>query len=237
MATVHGTYRSHRMGRARANLRLPLVVSLALALLAVGYVAFVLWPRWPGADGLNAPALPITVAGELFNVPPAAIRLPTQRHAGPQERLDLAFLWPSLSPPDPTAKPSLSDEPNALDRLFVTIAAADGTLPPVERINAIFRRYLADERFESPDGLTIISFRDGTPYQGEDLYLDGAAPEKFLTRCTRPGAGGTPGMCLYEQRIGAASLTVRFPREWLADWRGLARAIDRLIAGLRPPAG
>jgi hypothetical protein len=44
-------------------------------------------------------------------------------------------------------------------------------------------------------------------------------------------------MCLYEQRIGAASLTVRFPREWLADWRGLARAIDRLVAGLRPPAG
>jgi hypothetical protein len=237
MAIAHGAHRSHRVGRARANLRLPLVVSLALALLAVGYVAFVLWPRWPGADGLNAPALPITVAGELFNVPPAAIRLPTQRHAGPQVRLDLAFLWPSLSPPDPTAKPSLSDEPNALDRLFVTIAAADGTLPPVERINAIFRRYLADERFESPDGLTIISFRDGTPYQGEDLYLDGAAPEKFLTRCTRPGAGGTPGMCLYEQRIGAASLTVRFPREWLADWRGLARAIDRLIAGLRPPAG
>jgi hypothetical protein len=237
MAIAHGAHRSHRVGRARANLRLPLVVSLALALLAVGYVAFVLWPRWPGADGLNAPALPITVAGELFNVPPAAIRLPTQRHAGPQERLDLAFLWPSLSPPDPTAKPSLSDEPNALDRLFVTIAAADGTLPPVERINAIFRRYLSDERFESPDGLTIISFRDGTPYQGEDLYLDSAAPEKFLTRCTRPGAGGTPGMCLYEQRIGAASLTVRFPREWLADWRGLARAIDRLIAGLRPPAG
>ena len=81
-----------------------------------------------------------------------------------------------------------------------------------------------------------MSFRDGTPYQGEDLYLDGAAPEKFLTRCTRPGAGGTPGMCLYEQRIGAASVTVRFPREWLADWRDLARAVDRLIAGLRPPA-
>jgi hypothetical protein len=235
MAIAHGAHRFRRAGRARANLRLPLVVSLALALLAIGYVAFVLWPRWPGADGLNAPALPITVAGELFNVPPAAIRLSTQRHAGPQERLDLAFLWPSLGPPDPAAKPSLSDEPNALDRLFVTIAAADGTLPPVERINAIFRRYLADERFESPDGLTIMSFRDGTPYQGEDLYLDAAAPEKFLTRCTRPGAGGTPGMCLYEQRIGAASVTVRFPREWLADWRGLAQAIDRLIAGMRPP--
>ena len=237
MAIAHGAYRSHRVHRTRANLRLPLVVSLALAVLAVGYVAFVLRPRWPGADGLNAPALPITVAGELFNVSPAAIRVSAQRHAGPQERLDLAFVWPSLSPPDPTAKPSLSDEPNALDRLFVTIAAADGTLPPVERINAIFRRYLADERFESADGLTIMSFRDGTPYQGEDFYLDGAAPEKFLTRCTRPGAGGTPGMCLYEQRIGAASVTVRFPREWLADWRGLTQNLGRVITRLRPAGG
>jgi hypothetical protein len=223
-------------GRPRASLRLPLVVSFALAFLAVGFVAFVLWPRWPGTAALNSPALPITVAGELFNVPPAAIRLPVQRHAGPQERLDLAFLWPSLSPPDPDAKPVLTEEPNALDRLFVTIAAADGTLPPAERINAIFRRYLADEQFDSPDGLKITSFRDGTPYRGEDLYLDATAPEKFLTRCTRPGPGGTPGMCLYEQRIGGASVTVRFPRDWLADWRALAGGLDRLIAGLRPPA-
>lgn len=234
MAIAHGVHRPRRAGGARANLRLPLVVSLALAVLAVGYIAIVLWPRWPAADALNAPALPITVAGELFNVPPAAIRLSAQRHAGPHERLDLAFLWPSLGPPDPTAKPSLSDEPNALDRLFVTIAASDGTLPPVDRINAIFRRYLANERFESADGLTIMSFRDGTPYQGEDLYLDAAAPERFLTRCTRPGAGGTPGMCLYERRIGAASVTVRFPRDWLTDWRGLSRNLDRVIANLHP---
>jgi len=230
---VQGTHRFIAHGRARPTLRLPLIVSLALALLAVGYVAFVLWPRWPGADALNAPALPITVAGELFNVPPAAIRLPTQRHPGPQERLDLAFLWPSLAPPDPAAKPALTEEPNALDRLFVTIAAADGSLPPAERIDAIFRRYLSEEHFESADGLMIMSFRDGTPYQGEDLYLEAAAPERFITRCTRPGAAGVPGMCLYEQRFGGASVTVRFPRDWLADWRGLAGSIGRLIAGLR----
>src|ERR1051326_8625354 len=178
MALAQTAHRS-LAGRARASLRLPLVVSLALALLAVGFVAFVLWPRWPGPDGWGPPPLPITLAGELFNVPPAAIRLATQRHAGPQERLDLAFLWPSLNPPDPDAKPTLNEEPKALDRLFVTVAPADATVPPAERVNTIFRRYLADERFESPDGLTIMSFRDGTPYHGEDLYLDAAAPERF----------------------------------------------------------
>jgi len=200
--TVESTHRSLSPGRRRGSLRVPLVASLALVLMAVGFVGVVLWPRWPGAAAPNAPALPITVAGELFNVPPAAIRQPLQQRAGPQERVDLAFLWPALSPPDPAAKPTLADEPNALDRLFVTIAPTDGTLPPVDRINAIFRRYLTDEHFESPDGLIIMSFRDGTPYQGEDLYLDAAAPERFMTRCTRPGPGGTPGMCLYRLLAG-----------------------------------
>jgi hypothetical protein len=230
--TIAGSMR--RSPYARRGLGVPLVGSLALALLAAGYIGFVLWPRWPSAAPLDAPALPITVAGELFNVPPAAIRMPVQRRAGPQERLDLAFLWPSLAPPDPNAKPALTEEPNALDRLFVTIAAAEGTLPPADRINAIFRRYLSDERFESPDGLLIVSFRDGTPYQGEDLYLDAAAVERFVTRCTRPGTGGTPGTCLYERRIGAASVTMRFARDWLTDWRGLSRNLDRVIASLHP---
>src|ERR1051326_7574323 len=148
MALAQTAHRS-LAGRARASLLLPLVVSLALALLAVGFVAFVLWPRWPGPDALGAPPLPITLAGELFNVPPAAIRLATQRHAGPQERLALAFLWPSLNPPDPDAKPTLNEEPKALDRLFVTVAPADATVPPAERVNTRSEEHTSELQLHS----------------------------------------------------------------------------------------
>ena len=66
------------------------------------YVAYVLWPRWPDAPvALDAPSLPIVVAGVAFNIEPAAIRMPVQRRPGTQERVDLAYLWPSLVPPDP----------------------------------------------------------------------------------------------------------------------------------------
>src|SRR5205823_7086800 len=76
---------------------LPLIVFAAVALLALAYVAYVLWPRWPGAAAdPNAPAIPIIVAGLTFNVPPAAIRAPVQRRPGAHERIDLAFLWPTL---------------------------------------------------------------------------------------------------------------------------------------------
>src|SRR5256886_8000740 len=92
---------------ASAGLVFALIALVALIVLAAAFVALVLWPRWPGtAVAPDAPSLPITVGGVLFNLPPAAIRVPMQRHPGPQERVDLAFLLPSLAPPDPNAKPA-----------------------------------------------------------------------------------------------------------------------------------
>ena len=83
------------------------------------------------------------------------------------------------------------------------------------------------------DGLSLQGFRDGSPYQGEDLMLDPTAPDHFLLRCTRK-SGTTPAMCLHERRIEGADVTVRFPRAWLDDWRKVADGIDRLIAGFKP---
>jgi hypothetical protein len=74
----------------------------------------------------------------------------------------------------------------------------------------------------------------GSPYQGEDLIQDAGA-SGFLAHCTRNRAGPTPGICLYERRIDAADIVVRFPRDWLSDWHMVADNLDRLIAGLRPP--
>src|SRR5579885_740369 len=81
-------------------LLLPFAVMTGLIGLALGFVAYILWPTWPEMPvAIDAPALPITVAGVLFEVPPAAIRAAVQRQPGPHERIDLAFLWPSLTPP------------------------------------------------------------------------------------------------------------------------------------------
>ena len=223
-------------------LLLPLVVLATGALLAFLYIGYVLWPRWPGPPvGRNAPALPITVAGVAFNLPPAAIRVAVQRRPGAQDRVDLAFLWPSLEPPDPSAKaspPAKGAEPvpapaptPAFDRIFVTIAAAGDTLEPANRVLNIYPRYAETEAAPGPGGLAVLAFRDDSPYRGEDLIYDATAPG-FLVRCTRSGAGPTPGTCLYERRIEAADVVVRFPRDWLAEWQMVASKIDRLILSL-----
>ncbi len=220
---------------------LPFAIFFGVTFLAITYVAYVLWPRWPGPPvAPDAPSLPIVVAGVTFNVPPAAIRVRLQRRPGAQERIDLVFLWPALTPPDTAAtdapaSPTTAAAAKALDRVFVTIANSDGTLPPIERVKTIYPRYWANSPVAAPNGLILLAFRDDTPYHGEDLLYPREAPESFLLRCSR-NAGPTPGTCLYERRIGEADVTVRFPRDWLNDWRTVASGIDRLINNLRPQA-
>jgi len=220
---------------ASTGLIFALVALVVLIVAAAAFVALVLWPRWPATSvAPDAPALPITVGGALFEVPPGAIRVAMQRRPGAQERLDLAFLWPSLAPPDPKARPAPSEALPPIDRLFITIEPQASALSPSDRVRTIYPRYLAETQYDGPDGLKVISFKKDSPYQDEDLFFDPAAQPGFVARCSRPGRAGTPGMCLYERRINTADVTVRFPSDWLAQWRAVSAGIDILMAKLKP---
>jgi len=221
---------TNRQRAAGGLLAAPVVAIVVLCVLALAFVTYVLRPHAEAVPApLDAPALPIVVADTLFRVPPRALRVPLQRRAGMQERLDLVFFWPALTP---AADPSEDDLAASAGRLFVTIAPNDGVLSPSERLKDIYPRYLARTSSASPEGLTAFAFLDDTPYQGEDLLFDEAAPERFLVRCTRERRA-TPGSCLYERNVGQALTTVRFPRTLLAQWRTLVTGTDRLLTLLQ----
>jgi hypothetical protein len=227
---------------------LPALALLIVLVAAAGaFVSYMLWPTWPSAEvRLDAPAVPVTVAGVLFNVPPKAIRAAVQRQPGAHERIDLVFLWPSLRPPegagDAAARPVTGNEDDAVpmartdDRFFVTIAALGGVLTPAARLHSIYPRYIEAEATAGPDGLAIVPFRAGTPYEGEDLVYFAEEPEKFFARCSRP-ARTVPGTCIREHLLDAAEVTLRFPRDWLQDWRNVAAGLDRLLAQLHAQNG
>jgi hypothetical protein len=221
--------------RPRGMLWLPIAIFVAGVTVAGSWVTYILWPRWPAANmAVDAPTLPITVNGVNFNIPPAAIRNKVQRKPGTQERVDLVFLWPSLTPPDPAVKASPASSPDAIDRVFVTVAAFGNTLPPLERFNTIYPRYLEASIATTPDGLTLRPFRNDTPYQGEDIIYSDRNPGRFMVRCTRDGnSGAAIGMCLFERRIDQADITARFPRAWLSDWTAVSDGLDKLIRQLR----
>jgi hypothetical protein len=221
--------------RRRSHM-IPIMLGCALAAGAIALVAYLLWPTW-GHDASSAPArLPVSIGATLFNVPTAAIRMKIQRHSGPQERVDLAFAFPSLEPPDApkhVSADTVEEAVQPIDRIFLSIAAHHDTLAPDTRVRTIYPRYLEQASTPGDDGLTMRAFRDGTPYSNEDLFFANTA--NLNARCSRNGA--TPGMCLSERRIDGADLTFRFPRSWLAQWRDVANAMDRLMVQLHGPGG
>ena len=214
----------------------PIVLGGIAAVCAVALVAYLLWPTW-GTRGADAPdKLPVSVGGTLFNLPVTAIRMKIQRHSGPQERIDLDFVYPSLEPPS-APKHVTADTVEAavqsIDRIFLSIAAHHDALAPEQRTATIYPRYFDQAAAAPVDGLTMRMFRADTPYGSEDFYS--AASPALTARCTRDAA--TPGMCLSERRVGGADLTFRFPRSWLSQWRDVAEAMEKLTAQLRGPKG
>ena len=203
---------------------------------AIALVAYLLWPTW-GTDPASGPArLPVSIGATLFNVPTSAVRMKIQRHSGPQERVDLSFLFPSLEAPEApkhVSADTVEEKVQPIDRIFLSIAAHHDTLAPETRVRTIYPRYLEQASTPVDDGMSMRAFRDGSPYSNEDLFFAGAPA--LSARCTRDGV--TPGMCLSERRVNGADLTFRFPRSWLGQWRDVANAMDRLTVQLQGPKG
>jgi hypothetical protein len=236
-----------RLRRRTRSLVLPLVLFFVMLAVTVTFVTYVLWPTWPkAAASLDTPSLPVVVAGVLFNVPPAAIRAPVQRQPGAHERVDLVLLWPSLAPPpaegtasaDALASGDGNAAPlnNSNDRLFVTIASLGSVLPPVERLRSVYPRYFDSRATPANDGLAVLQFRSGTPYEGEDLIYPADEPDRFFARCTRETVRPVPATCIHERLLDGAEMTLRFPRAWLQDWRGVVAGFDRLASQLHQQA-
>lgn len=234
--TSSTSQRTARSRRARPSHAVPLVVSGAIGACALGLVTYLLWPSWHQEKAGDPSRLPVSIGNTLFNVPTRAVRVKLQKRSGPQERVDLTFVWPSLDPPDAprhvTAE-TVEETARPIDRIFLSIAAHHDALSPEERLRTIYPRYLDPGSGNVTDGLSLRAFRDGTPYASEDLAA--AEAPRLVARCTRDAA--TPGMCLSERRISGADLTFRFPRSWLAQWRDVAAALDALAARLQSPRG
>ena len=98
----------------------------------------------------------------------------------------------------------------------------------------IYPRYLVAGPTAGPDGLTLRGFRDGTPYQGEELVFESQQPEHFLARCSLRGRGQfrqLPARAAHRRRRHHRALS---RATGSTGWRDVAAGIDKLIARLHP---
>ena len=122
--------------------------------------------------------------------------------------------------------------PSADDRLFVTIADLGAVLAPAERLRTVYPRYIETQATAGPEGLAIVPFRAGTPYESEDLIYLAERPEQFFARCTRVVRHFARHMhqrALARRRRDHAAVPAGMARS-LAQRRSLVRPADRATA-------
>src|SRR5689334_8464532 len=170
LSTAQHFARSSR-DNPRAHL-VPIAIAAALAASAIALVAYLLWPTWGIDPALGPDRLPVSVGGTLFNVPTGSVRRKIQRHSGPQERVDLAFTWPALQAPERPkhlTADNVDEQPQPIDRIFVSITAHRDTLAPDMRLRTIYPRYLEQAATQIENGLTLRAFKESSPYANEDM--------------------------------------------------------------------
>ena len=119
----------------------------------------------------------------------------------------------------------------------MTIAGLGAVLAPAERLRSIYPRYFETEATAGPDGLAVLPFRAGTPYEGEDLIYFADKPEAVFRPLHADGPHRPGHLRARAPRSMRPTSRCGFPAQWLQDWRSVAAGFDRLVAQLHPQGG
>jgi hypothetical protein len=125
---------------------------------------------------------------------------------------------------------------NAADSPVVHLILRGDTdsLTTADRLARIYMPYVTLPAGARADfGLTHYTFRSGTGYDRDDLYVGDSGKGQLLLLCERPAPDLPSPNCLAIDRPVAPGVTLsyRFKRAQLSGWRSIAQGVDRLVSG------
>jgi hypothetical protein len=207
---------------------------IAVALAALAGVGLVVWRQDGGRETIDVSAEPIavTVAGHALRVPKNAIRFPAQRLPGPQPRLDLALLPPDWSGRTPQNADRFDEPAERSSVVWVTLAPAAGELDSAARLATVYARLFVGEPLEAPDalGLTGRRLSPQAGYAGEEVWFEPGVVRPFVARCYPLAPDAPVAACVGEETAAGLTVTRRFSRARLADWRELRAGLAARLA-------
>jgi hypothetical protein len=223
--------------RERSGWLIPLAVFAVTAALSALILAYYFAPAAPQFTS-NRPAptdsanlVMLSVEGTPFHIPSNYIVFPGERSGGPLEELSLIALLPELQ--GYTLAEAQEFNSNAPDSRVVNmvIRKARMTLSDAERFSRIYQPVLATPTGTQTEfGLTRYNFRADSGYRDEELYVGESTNGTTLIRCTRPTDEVPSPSCLGDVPLGnGLTVTYRFKRAYIEDWRGIMAGVGALI--------
>lgn len=217
-----------------------LILGLALfALLALGAALYLALGH--AGDNSNVVA---AIGATQFAYPVAFARDEATAAGGGAGRLAFIARFPDFSPPLADLKRRIIAQSSDQNLVQLVVSAADDSLDPKDRPKRLYARFLESEASVGPDGLVMRRFKQGSPYDLEQLYVAPPDGRRFFARCPNSAnAAGRPAQdfCLFVFRRDGLDVELRFAPALLEHWEALADGakafLMRIRAGARSKAG
>ena len=170
----------------------------------------------------------IVIGNDVISAPANTIRFEKSRRDGVASRLDLYLRWPEMDGYSEAARPAFNNTDGQKRIIFLGFEPRMMSRDMSGRLQPIYSALTVQPGVPGPEGMTLYGFRENTGYLNEVLAVAARAGEQpFVARCLS-GAEAEKSLAPCERDVFVGqdlSLTYRFPRELLGEWRALDAAV------------
>ena len=182
----------------------------------------------------------IVIGNNVISAPSNTIRFERARLDGIATRLDLYMRWPDLDGYSDAARADFNHAQDTRRIIFMSFEERMMSRDMSGRLTPIYASMLARPGVPGPAGIKLYGFSEQSGYLNEVLAVadqDGAEP--FVARCLS-GTNTADSLAPCERDIHVGddlSLSYRFPKELLGNWRALDTAIRNKAAAMLKTSG
>lgn len=230
--------------RKRSGWWIPLGVFVVTFILSAMFLLLYLAPTAPSlfeeqaTPTSRSDIIQLRVNGRGFAVPANYLLYASARQGGERREIAMFALLPDMTGWSNWDAENFNGNTPDSRVVFLTIHKERISLSEADKLKRVYFDYVADKQgVAGPFGLRQFAFRADTGYRAEDLYVGETEHGPVVLRCVRPSHDVPSPGCLRETQIGhGASLSYRFKRAHLAEWREIATNVEKLIASFQKPA-
>ncbi|MEM8987024.1 MAG: hypothetical protein AAGC95_09905 [Pseudomonadota bacterium] len=238
--------------REESSWSYPLGILAATLILSAIFLYYYFGPRLEDIAGdtpkptISEEEVSIVINNEAFQIPANYTVFPRSRRGGPRGSVFLYALWPNMSAYSPARRDIFVENDPRAPRIDILIEGRTQLFNEAERLEKLYLPLTIDGRgVPTPFELQRYTFRESRPdspmngYRDEELFIgrdENGAP--IVLRCFKELPHIDSPDCRREYELGGnISITYRFKRPYMEEWRTIDIAVRGFVEQLHQGAG
>lgn len=233
--------------KEESSWRYPIGIFLATLVLCAIFLYYYVGPSYEEFKGdlpspaITEEAIDVIISGRSFAPAANYTVYPRARRGGAREEISLYALWPTMDGYTPAHRREFVDDDPKTRRIYITISARTSPLTEANRIETLYLPNVIDRRgVRTPYQLTKYAFaerRSDVPtngYADTELLVGADTDENVVALFCFEERNDIPSPECWRkfEYADGISVSYRFKRPYLPEWRAIDAEVRAYIAGI-----